>query len=89
MARLDLKTGKVVKVTTGEAPRSLAIAPDGRSLYVVNYESGTVDKVRASDMRVLQSVDACYHPIGITYEPVTRRVWVACYGGSIRVYDDR
>jgi len=89
VARLDLKTGKVVKVTTGEAPRSLAIAPDGRSLYVVNYESGTVDKVRASDMRVLQSVDACYHPIGITYEPVTRRVWVACYGGSIRVYDDR
>jgi hypothetical protein len=38
---------------------------------------------------VLQSADACYHPIGITYEPVTRRVWVACYGGSIRVYDDR
>lgn len=89
VARLDLKSGAVVKVATGEAPRSLAIAPDGRSLYVVNYESGTVDKVRASDMRVLQSVDACHHPIGITYEPVTSRVWVACYGGSIRVYDDR
>ncbi len=89
LARLDLRTGAVVKVTTGAAPRSLAIAPDGRSLYVVNYESGTVSKVRASDMRVLQSVAACYHPIGITYEPVTRRVWVACYGGAIKVYDDR
>ena len=31
-------------------------------------------------MSVLQTVDACYHPIGIAYEPVTRRVWVACYG---------
>ena len=87
--RLDLRTGAVAKVSTGTAPRSLAMAPDGRSLYVVNYESGTVSKVRASDMRVLQSVDACYHPIGITYEPVTRRVWVACYGGAIKVYDDR
>ena len=89
VARLDLKTGALDKVTTGTAPRSLAMAPDGRSLYVVNYESGTVSKVRASDMRVLQSVPACHHPIGITYEPVTRRVWVACYDGSIRVYDDR
>ncbi len=89
VARLDLRTGAVAKVSTGTAPRSLAMAPDGRSLYVVNYESGTVSKVRASDMRVLQSVDACHHPIGITYEPVTRRVWVACYGGAIKVYDDR
>ena len=89
VARLDLKTGALDKVTTGTAPRSLAMAPDGRSLYVVNYESGTVSKVRSSDMRVLQSVAACHHPIGITYEPVTRRVWVACYDGSIRVYDDR
>jgi YVTN family beta-propeller protein len=89
VARLDLKTGALAKATTGTAPRSLAMAPDGRSLYVVNYESGTVSKVRASSMRVLQSVAACHHPIGITYEPVTRRVWVACYDGSIRVYDDR
>jgi hypothetical protein len=40
-------------------------------------------------MRVLQTVPACHHPIGITHEPVTGRVWVACYGGQIRVYDDR
>ena len=56
---------------------------------MVNYESGTISKVRASDMRVLQSLPVCHHPIGITHEPVTGRVWVACYGGSIAVYDDR
>ncbi|MBJ7455513.1 MAG: YncE family protein [Thermoleophilia bacterium] len=89
VARLDLRTGRVVTVRTGSAPRSLAMAPDGRSLYVVNYESGSVSKVRASDMRVLQTLPACQHPIGITHEPVTDRVWVACYGGQIRVYDDR
>lgn len=89
VARLDLRTGAVAKARTGSAPRSMDIAPDGRSLYVVNYESGTVSKLRASDMRVLQTIDACFHPIGITYEPVTRRVWVACYTGSILVLDDR
>ena len=89
VAKLDLRTGTVRgKVTTGRAPRSLALAADGRSLFVVNYESGTITKLRTSDMKPLQTVDACYHPIGITYDRSTRRVWVACYTGSIRVYND-
>ena len=89
VAKLDLQTGSVrAKVATGSAPRSMAIAADGRSVYVVNYESGTVTKLRSSDMRALQTIDACYHPIGITYDKATKRVWVACYTGSIRVYND-
>jgi DNA-binding beta-propeller fold protein YncE len=87
VARLDLRTGAVVRTATGSAPRSLALARDGRALYVVDYESGTLTAVRASDMRILQQVSACHHPIGVTWEPVTRRVWVACYDGEIRVYD--
>jgi DNA-binding beta-propeller fold protein YncE len=89
VARLDRRTGRVVTVATGSAPRSLAIAADGRALYVVNYESGTVSKLRARDLKVLQTTPACYHPIGITYDAPTSRIWVACYTGSIRVYDDR
>jgi YVTN family beta-propeller protein len=89
LARIDRRTGHELTVATGSAPRSLAIAADGRSLYVVNYESGTVSKVRTRDMSVLQTIPACYHPIGITYDRPTGRVWVACYTGSIRVYDDR
>ena len=90
VAKLDLKTGVVrAKVSTGNAPRSLALAADGRALYVVNYESGTITKLRTSDMKTLQTVNACYHPIGITYDRATKRVWVACYTGTIRVYDDR
>ena len=89
VARLDLQTGRVRKVTTGERPRSLAISGDGRALYVVNYDSGTVTKLRTSDLKFLQTIEACHLPIGITYDDPTRRVWVACYGGSILVYDDR
>jgi DNA-binding beta-propeller fold protein YncE len=57
-------------------------------LYVVNYESGTVTKPWTSNMSTLQTIDACFHPIGITYDRATRRAWVACYTGSIRVYND-
>jgi len=90
VAKLDLHNGVVrAKVATGSAPRSLALAADGKALYVVNYESGTVTKLRARDMKPIETVAACFHPIGITYDRPTRRVWVACYTGSIRVYDDR
>jgi DNA-binding beta-propeller fold protein YncE len=88
VARLDLASGRVKTVATGTRPRSLAIAGDGKAIYVVNYESGTVTKLRTRDMEILQTIDACNLPIGITYDKPTRRVWVACYGGSILVYDD-
>lgn len=89
VVRVDLRTGRKVGVATGEAPRSLAMSKDGSALYVVNYKSNTVSKVRASDMRLLQTVDACADPIGIAYDNPTRRVWVACYGGALLVYADR
>jgi YVTN family beta-propeller protein len=90
VAKLDRRTETVVaRVVTGRAPRSMDIAPDGRALYVVNYESNSVSKVRTSDMAVLQSVPTERHPIGIAYDRRTNDVWVACYSGTIEVYDDK
>lgn len=37
----------------------------------------------------MHTISACYHPIGITYDRPTGRIRVACYTGSIRLYDDR
>ncbi|MEG4515927.1 MULTISPECIES: peptidoglycan-binding protein [unclassified Microcoleus] len=89
VAKIDLKTGKVVdKVATGKAPRSMTISDQGKLLYVVNYFSNTVSKVRTSDMKVLQTVKVNSSPIGITYDPETNQVWVACYSGSIMVFQD-
>jgi DNA-binding beta-propeller fold protein YncE len=85
----DLATKKVMKsVKTGSASRSLDISSDGTALYVVNFTSDTVSKVRSSDFKVLQKIKACNEPIGITFEPLHKRVWVACYGGSIKVFSD-
>lgn len=86
---MDLNTNKVVRtVKTGSASRSLDISADGTALYVVNYTSDTVSKVRASDFKVLQKIKVCNEPIGITYEPLHKKVWVACYGGAIKIFSD-
>ena len=78
------KAGK--SVTTGKAARSLAISSDGSALFVVNFVSDTVSKVRTSDMKTLQTIRVCNEPIGITFDSPTQRTWVACYGGSIKVF---
>jgi DNA-binding beta-propeller fold protein YncE len=38
---------------------------------------------------VLESAKVPHHPIGITYDPTTQRVWVASYGGQLTVFDDK
>jgi YVTN family beta-propeller protein len=89
VAAWDLVNHKSLgSVKTGKAARSLAISSDGTALFVVNFLSGTLSKVRASDLKVLQTVKACASPIGITYDQPTSRTWVACYGGSIKVFDN-
>ena len=89
VGKIDLQTRHLVnKVYSGVYTRSMAIAPDGASLYVVNYESSSVSKIRAADMKVIQEVATDWHPIGITYDAPTRTVWVACYGGTIKVFRD-
>ena len=72
-------------MTTGKAARSLAISDDGSALFVVNYVSGTVSKVRTADLKVIQTIRVCNEPIGITFDSVSQNTWVACYGGSIKV----
>ena len=89
VAAIDLATEEVVdKVETGTYPRSMAIAVDGESLYVVNYGSSTLTKLRADDLSVLQTIPTDYHPIGVTHDGGSNQVWVACYGGTIMVFED-
>lgn len=89
VAAWDLVNHKSLgSVKTGNAARSLAISSDGTALFVVNYKSGTLSKVRTSDLKVLQTIKVCAEPIGITFDAPTSRTWVACYGGSIKVFDN-
>lgn len=86
----DLVANKTIKsVKTGEAARSLDISSDGSALFVVNFNSGTVSKVRASDMKVLQTIKVCNEPIGVTFDSSTEKTWVACYGGALKVFTNQ
>ncbi len=83
----DLIENRSIKsVKTGEAARSLDISSDGSALFVVNFNSDTVSKVRTSDMKVLQTVKVCNEPIGVSYDSSTNKTWVACYGGALKVF---
>lgn len=87
---LDLARERVVKsVATGKATRSLDISTDGSALFVVNFFSNSISKVRTSDFKVLQTIKSCNEPIGVTFEPQQQRTWIACYGGSIKIYDNK
>ena len=90
VAKIDIATRTVVsRVASPSQPRSMTISADGRSLYVVNYDSDAMSKIRTSDMAQLQRVPTGHHPIGITYDNATGQVWVACYSGSLYVFDDQ
>jgi YVTN family beta-propeller protein len=87
--KIDTTTDEIVdQVESGREPRSMILSPDGTALYVVNYYEPSVAKISTEDMALLQKEPTDANPIGITYEPVTDTVWVACYGGSIYVFDD-
>ncbi|WP_427383729.1 YncE family protein [Janibacter sp. G56] len=89
VVKIDRESGEILgSVATGNEPRSMAISSDGEALYVVNYASNTMTKVTTAEMTAVQTVQTDPLPIGITYEPTKKRVWVACYNGTVLVYDD-
>ena len=85
----DLEKNKLIKsVSTGSAARSLAISGDGSTLFVVNFKSGTMTKIRSADLSKVETIKVCSEPIGVTYDNESNRTWVACYKGSIKVYQN-
>jgi YVTN family beta-propeller protein len=90
VVKVDLATEQVVGAAhTGWGCRSLAISTDGLSLYVVNYDSNSVTKLRTRDLAVLQTLPTGPNPVGVTYDPSTGDVWVGVYSGQILVFADQ
>jgi YVTN family beta-propeller protein len=87
VVKLLRSSGRILGIVhTGVDCRSLAISSNGTTLYVVNYLSNSMSMIRAKDLKLLQTVPTGQHPVGITYDPVSGRVWVAVYTGSIMVF---
>jgi len=88
VGKIDLATNEVSKIKTGSLPRSMVLSGDGKFLYVVNYGSDKLTKVRTLDMKIMDNIKTNDKPIGITYDNETNNIWVACYEGSIMVFHD-
>ena len=85
----NLKTGEKTTVRVGNQPRSMSISSDGAYIYVVNYRSATLNKVRTLDMKIVQTVKTNPKPIGVTVDLDNDKVWVACYGGTLLIFDEK
>ena len=83
------KTTKSFPLQSGKSARSLTISSDGTALFVVNFVSDTMSKVRTTDIKVIHNIKVCDEPIAITHESPTSRTWVACYGGAIKIFDNK
>lgn len=87
--KLNLETGQRLEITTGKEPRSMALSADGAYLYVGNYSSNTLSKVKTDKMKVIQQVKTNSKPIGVAFDPENNNVWVACYSGSLQLFEER
>ena len=69
---------KYAEITVGSAPRSLALAPDGR-LWVTNAEAGTISIINTTTRAVATTFILAYgsRPFGIVFDPVGTAAWVA------------
>ncbi|RMG70051.1 MAG: hypothetical protein D6722_09190, partial [Bacteroidetes bacterium] len=89
VAKMDLVSGKVIKrLEVGREVRTMALTKDGSALYAVSYRDDALIKVRTKDFTLEATVKTDEKPIGLTLDPETHSVWVACYTGSIMVFED-
>jgi YVTN family beta-propeller protein len=88
--KINRATGQIMgRVHTGSGCRTLAISTDGTALFVVNYDSNSMTMLRAGDLHVIQTVRTGTHPVGVTYDGKTGRVWVAVYTGAIMIFNTK
>ncbi|MCF7784919.1 MAG: putative Ig domain-containing protein [Prosthecobacter sp.] len=69
---------RYAEITVGTAPRSLALAPDGR-LWVTNVEAATISIINPTTRTVASTVTLAHgsRPFGIVFDPAGTAAWVA------------
>lgn len=74
---IDPVTNKVVGVIEGiEVNHGVAVAPDGRRIYVSDEAESTLDVVDSTTLKVTQRIPLSGHPNNIAVSPDGRRVYV-------------
>jgi YVTN family beta-propeller protein len=66
----------------GDQPVHMVNTLDGRTIFVTNFESGTVSVVDAATWRHVKDITVPARPHGIVLSPDGRWAYVACYGAA-------
>jgi YVTN family beta-propeller protein len=64
-------------ITVGQDPRALAITPDGKTIYVTNYQSGTVTPILTATNTALAPIRVGGNPWAIAITPDGKTAYVA------------
>ncbi|MCU0760900.1 MAG: PA14 domain-containing protein [Steroidobacteraceae bacterium] len=80
---------RLAEITVGTAPRSLAVAPDGR-IWVANKQSGSISVIDPSTYAVVRTIGLprASQPYGIAFRPGSNTAYVALAAtGQLLRYD--
>lgn len=89
LRKLDLSTDEVVnKIKIGSEPRSVCITRNNRYIFVVNYESESVDLIDTESFTKVFSQPTDHGSVGVALSPDMKFLWVTNQDtGSIQVFE--
>jgi YVTN family beta-propeller protein len=80
--------GRVRKaISVGTFPDAIAVAPNGKTIYVANFGSNTITPIDVADGRAGKAIPAGRGPAGIAITPDGKRAYVSDDGGLGQVGD--
>lgn len=85
---VNLKTNKITQtITVDQAPAGLAITPNGKFVYVINYVdgnpgTGTISVIRTSDNKVVDTIKGFFGPFTIAITPNGKYAYVTNFGSN-------
>ena len=74
-------------ITVGLAPAALAISPDGKYVYIINYVdgnpgTGTISIIQTSDNSVINTINGLSGPFAIAITPSGKYAYVTNFGSN-------
>jgi len=69
---------KIAETAVGKDPRSLALSPDGKTLYVTSQADGRLTVLDAGALSVLAPIPVDAEPYGVVASPSGEFIYVAC-----------
>jgi YVTN family beta-propeller protein len=85
---IDLKNEKIIQeIQVGLAPVDLAMTPDGKKIYVINYESGTpnsgtISIINTETNTVIGNINGFFGPFNIRISPNGIFAYVSNFGSN-------